>query len=94
LYRVLPDSNSFCDRRHRLAVLRHSGGGKGGRAILSASCFVKSSAKLFDKGACRRQIRKAPAIEVLVASPSGAAKSEWDAARLVKADDLTVQFDI
>jgi hypothetical protein len=60
----------------------------------SASYFIERSAKLFEEGASRRQIGKAPTIKELPVSPNGASKSRRDASRLVKTDDLTVQSDI
>ena len=59
-----------------------------------ASCFVERSAKPIDKGARRLQIGKAPAIIASRLSPNGASKSGRDSARLVKTDNLTVQFEI
>src|SRR6516165_3052553 len=60
----------------------------------SAGCFVKRSAKLFGKGARRRQIEKAPAVINLPLSECSASKSRRGVVRLVKTDNLTVQFDI
>jgi hypothetical protein len=60
----------------------------------SASCFVERSAKLLNKGARRLQIGKAPTIIALLVSPDGASISRRDAARLVKTDNPTVQFNV
>jgi hypothetical protein len=60
----------------------------------SAGCFVKRSAKLFGKGARRRQIEKAPAVINLPVSECSTSKSQWGVVQLVKTDNLTVQFDI
>src|SRR3974377_122913 len=60
----------------------------------SASCFVECSAKPFGDGASRRQIEKAPAVINLSASECSTSKSRRGVVRLVKIDDLTVQFDI
>jgi hypothetical protein len=60
----------------------------------SAGCFVKRSAKLFSKGARRRQIEKAPAVINLPVSECSASKSQRGVVPLVKTDNLTVQFDI
>jgi hypothetical protein len=60
----------------------------------SAGYFVERSAKLFDKGARRLQIGKAPAIIALLVSPNGPSKSGLDAPRLVKSNNPSVQFDI
>jgi len=62
--------------------------------MLGASRFVERSAKLFDEGASRIQIGKAPTIIALLVSPNGASQSGPDAVRLVKNNNLTVQFDI
>ncbi|MGO8925223.1 MAG: hypothetical protein ACLQF4_20065 [Xanthobacteraceae bacterium] len=64
------------------------------RVNSAASYFVERSAKLFEEGASRRQIGKAPTIIALLVSPNGASKSGRDAARLVKIDNLTVQSDV
>ena len=68
--------------------------GKRERAFLGAGCFVERSAKLFGKGARRRQIEKAPAVIDLPASECSTSKSRRGVVRLVKTDNLTVQFDI
>src|SRR6516225_6506082 len=60
----------------------------------SAGCFVKRSAKLFGKGARRRQIEKAPAVINLPVSECSTSKSQCGVVQLVKTDNLTVQFDI
>src|ERR1700745_2101281 len=60
----------------------------------SAGCFVKRSAKLFGKGARRRQIEKAPAVINLPVSERSTSKSQRGVVQLVKTDNLTVQFDI
>jgi len=46
------------------------------------------------QSASRLQIRKAPTVITLPVSEYGTSKSRRDAARLVKLDNLTVQFDI
>jgi hypothetical protein len=63
-------------------------------AVSGAGYFVERSAKLFDKGARRRQIGKAPTIITSLVSPNGASKSGRYAARFVKGNNHTVQFDI
>jgi len=76
--------------RRREAACRH----RAFDAVSGASCFVERSAKLFDKGARRLQIGKAPTIITLLVSPNGASKSGRDPTRFVKGNNLTVQFDI
>lgn len=79
----------------RLALTADYGGGKRWAVInLSGSCFVERSAKLFDKGACRLQVGKAPTIIALLVSLNGASKSGRDAARVMKTNNLAVQFDV
>src|SRR5262249_25272699 len=63
------------------------------RGHSSASRFVERSAKLFDKGARRLQIGKAPAVITLSVAEYCTSKSGREAARLVKTNNLTVQFD-
>jgi hypothetical protein len=69
------------------------GGGKRRRPKLTVSCLVERSAKLFGKGARRPQIGKAPTVIALPVSEYGSSKSRFHAARLVKTNNLTVQFD-
>jgi len=64
------------------------------RRKLSASCFVEHSAKPFGKGARRRQIKKAPAVITLPVSECSTSKSRRGVVRLMKIDNLTVQFGI
>jgi hypothetical protein len=77
-------------RRRQKATAGH----RASDAVSGASCFVERSTKLFDKSARRLQIGKAPTIITLLVSPNGASKSGRGAARLVKGNNLTVQFDI
>jgi hypothetical protein len=63
-------------------------------AVSGASCFVERSAKLFDKGARRLQIGKAPTVVTLSVTEYCASISGRDATRFVKGNNLTVQFDI
>jgi hypothetical protein len=60
----------------------------------NASCFVERSAKLFDKGARRRQIGKAPATIDLVPLSSATAVPELNASRLVKCQNAAVQIEL
>jgi hypothetical protein len=48
------------------------------RPKLSASCFIERAAKMFDKGARRRQIRKAPAKKDFFASENSAPVARLD----------------
>ena len=59
----------------------------------AASCFVERSAKLFDKGARRRQFGKAPAGIGLIVPHNPATVSRLNALRFMKTHDLPIQFD-
>ncbi len=76
-------------------TLRHFlHGPRWGKAAGDAGCFVKCSAKLFDKGTSRRQIREAPSKMALFVFPNGTAKSGRDVPRLMNGNNLTAQCDI
>ena len=87
---VRPGSGAFADR----IVTGYTGLEASFEGNSSARRFVERTAKLFDKGASGRRIGKAPAIVASLVPPNGTSKSRRDAARLVKSDNLTVQFDI
>ena len=59
----------------------------------SAICsrFVEHSAKLFDKGESRHQIRKAPPIIIFVAPQNLTSMPQFNVSRFVELHDLAVQ---
>jgi hypothetical protein len=61
----------------------------GSAAPHRASAIVKRSAKLFDEGLGRHQIRKTPAIKRLAFIQNYMTVSRLDLSRIVKVHDLT-----